>query len=132
MTTPDERGRGRCLCGEVSFVVRGELRNVVNCHCERCRRFTGHHMAATAAAPDLVDITGEVRWFSPVPGVHYGFCAECGSSMFWRADAHPDSLSICAGTFEPPTHLQTTKALWLHDRSDYFEPDRNIESLEFE
>ena len=128
-------GRGRCLCGSVGYTVSGELRDVVNCHCERCRRFTGHHMAATAAHPDSVVITDDrasLRWYDPVPGVHYGFCSQCGSSLFWKADAHPDRLSICAGTLDPPTHLHTTKAWWLAHRSDYFTLDESIENFEFE
>src|SRR6516164_7818396 len=48
------RASGRCLCGAVSFQVFGDLRDVFNCHCHRCRRFTGHHMAATAA--DVADL----------------------------------------------------------------------------
>lgn len=91
-------------------------------------------MAATAAQPETVNIDddGALRWYSPVEGVHYGFCAECGSSLFWKANAHPESLSICAGTLEPPTHLRTIKALWLAHASDYFTLDESLENLEHE
>ena len=62
------RASGRCLCGGVSFQVFGDLRDVFNCHCHRCRCFTGHHVAATAAnAADLKidDDDGNLRWFYP-------------------------------------------------------------------
>ena len=114
------RGRGRCLCGAVSYVVTGDLRDVVNCHCERCRRFTGHHMAATSAAVADLGLTGEeeLRWFA-VPGAEYGSCRTCGSSLFWRSEARPDRWSICAGTLEPPTGLTTVEAWWVSHASDY-------------
>lgn len=120
---PDEdaaRARGRCLCGAVSYVVTGELRDVVNCHCERCRRFTGHHMAATSAAVADLELSGEeeLRWFA-VPGAEYGSCRTCGSSLFWRSEAWPDHWSICAGTLEPPTGLRTVEAWWVSHASDY-------------
>ena len=70
--------RGRCLCGGVRFTVRGELREVINCHCERCRRFTGHHMASTSARLDDISIEDEdalLTWFFPVPEAGYGFCS---------------------------------------------------------
>jgi len=41
--------RGRCLCGAVRYELRGPLRPVVACHCNMCRRTSGHFAAATAA-----------------------------------------------------------------------------------
>ena len=116
-----ERARGRCLCGAVAYVVRGDLRPVVNCHCARCRRFTGHHMAATDAAVADLDVTDsgkDLTWFA-VPGAAYGFCRACGSSLFWRSEDSPERWSICAGTLEAPTHLSTVEAWWVSEASDY-------------
>lgn len=115
------RGTGRCMCGAVTFAVVGELRDVLNCHCERCRRFTGHHMAATSArTSDVVidDTGGHLRWFHPVPEAGYAFCDRCGSSLFWQS-VDTERISIAAGTLDPPTGLVTTTAWWVRDASDY-------------
>ena len=40
-----------CLCKGVHYEVHGPLRPVVFCHCEMCRRTSGHFVAATACAP---------------------------------------------------------------------------------
>ena len=116
------RASGRCLCGAISFKVSGALRDVFNCHCHRCRRFTGHHMAATAA--DVADLEIEDRdlnlqWFYPVPEAGYAFCKECGSSLFWQSQAAQGRISICAGTLNPPTGLRTVQAWWATEASDY-------------
>jgi hypothetical protein len=113
--------RGRCLCGAVRYQVTGRLRDVVDCHCERCRRFTGHHMAATAADVSGIEVEDPGRrltWYA-VPGAAYGFCAGCGSSLFWRGDSTPQQWSVCAGTLEPPTGLRTVEAWWVSQASDY-------------
>lgn len=47
---------GRCDCGAVLYEMTGPLRDVFNCHCFRCRRFTGHHMAATAVPADRLEL----------------------------------------------------------------------------
>ena len=118
---------GQCLCGAIRYVVRGELEDVTDCHCERCRRFTGHHMAATAAR--LEDLTIEddeslLRWFSPVPEASYAFCSRCGSSLFWQSESRPARRSICAGTLVSPTGLVTTEAWWTSQAGDYYQrPD---------
>ncbi|HGG64526.1 MAG TPA: GFA family protein, partial [Rhodobacteraceae bacterium] len=36
---------GGCLCGAVTYVVNGPLRDVIACHCTQCRKSSGHHVA---------------------------------------------------------------------------------------
>ena len=132
---PDQPGaRGRCLCGAVTYAVTGPLRDVINCHCHRCRQFTGHHMAATSAAVGDVTIDDEgglLTWFFPVVDAGYAFCRSCGSSLFWEGRSTPGWLSICAGTLEPPTGLHTVEAWWTSEASDYHDrpdlPERTTE-----
>jgi hypothetical protein len=110
------------VCGGVTYAVDGALRDVINCHCDRCRRFTGHHMAATSTRADDVTVDSPddlLSWYFPVPEAGYGFCSRCGSSLFWRSTLHTESLSICAGTLDPPTGLTTTEAWWTSQASDY-------------
>ncbi len=114
---------GRCLCGGIRYAVRGELEDVINCHCERCRQFTGHHMAATSARLedlDVEDAESLLRWFFPVPEAGYAFCSCCGSSLFWQSAVDPARRSICAGTLDTPTGLTTTQAWWTSQASDYY------------
>jgi hypothetical protein len=68
-----------------------------------------------------------LRWVdSPQSAAHArrGFCAECGSSLFWDAPDR-DTISIAAGTLEPPTGLTTIKQIHEADAGDYYE----LESL---
>ncbi|MFZ0014045.1 MAG: GFA family protein, partial [Acidimicrobiia bacterium] len=93
---------GKCLCESVGYVIEGEARPVVNCHCSRCRRHTGHYMAATAAPVEAVEISGDtLRWYAVTDQVQYGFCGNCGSTLFWRTSRRPDLISIAAGTLTP-------------------------------
>lgn len=126
--------RGRCACGGVRYVVDGELRDVTNCHCARCRRVTGHHMAATAAAADTITVTGHerIRWWGPDESAEYAFCQTCGSTLFWRARATPEELSIAAGTLEVPTGLRTTTAWWVAEASDYHQRPAGVRELRYE
>ncbi len=119
---------GGCACGAVRYETRGPLRDVVNCHCERCRRVTGHFMAATASADGDLVVTGEgaLQWWEAAAGVRYGFCRFCGSTLFWRADG-ADRTSIAAGTIDPPTALTTTSAWYVADASDYHRLDHTLE-----
>lgn len=129
----DLRHHGRCYCGQVDYTVSGPLRDVVDCHCERCRRITGHHIAATQI--DRANLTlnqsSTLQWFHPDddPNVGYGFCSNCGSSMFWRESDTCEQWSICAGTLDHPTGMKTSLILFADEAADYHRLDPDIEKL---
>jgi hypothetical protein len=128
----EEMPTGRCLCGAVRYEVDGQLRDVELCHCVECRRWHGHVCAMTSAPREqlrLVEDRG-LHWIdSPESDAHArrGFCSECGSSLFWDAPDR-DTISISAGTLDPPTGLRTTIQIYTHQASDYYELDPGIES----
>ena len=118
---------GACLCGSVRYRVRGPLRPVINCHCNQCQRWSGHMVAATAAERDRLEIGegGELRWFESSPGIRRGFCGRCGSSLFWD-DSGAASVSIMAGTLDPPTGLSTRCEIYVGDKGDYYATSGNL------
>ena len=116
-----ESHSGSCLCGGVRYEVSGPLRDVVLCHCSRCRRTHGHVAAYGAcAAEDLALVeSATLRWYERDDRAR-GFCAVCGASLFWRADGDP-AISIAAGTLDPPTGLRTIAQIYTTDRGDYYQ-----------
>jgi len=77
-------------------------------------------MAATAAPVAAVEISGDaLRWYDATDEVQYGFCGNCGSTLFWRTARRPDTISIAAGTLTPPTSLETVAAIYTDYGSDY-------------
>jgi hypothetical protein len=79
--------------------------------------------AAPRRALRLVSERG-LRWMkSPQSAAHAsrGFCAECGSSLFWDAPDR-DTISIAAGSLDPPTGLTTVGQIHVEDAGDYYEP----------
>ena len=107
------------------YEVRGALRDVLICHCDECRRWHGHVSASTAAPREdlvLVEQRG-LRWI-PSPrsdaGARRGFCTECGSSLFWDAPERA-TVSIAAGTLNPPTGLRVLAHWYVSQAGDYYE-----------
>ncbi len=109
---------GGCLCAEVSYRVTGPLRPVVACHCQQCRRTSGHHSAATSAPRESVEIEGEVRWFQSSARARRGFCPECGSNLFW--DDGGARLAIFAGSLDAPTGVTMEGHIHCADKGDYY------------
>ncbi|MEE8145694.1 MAG: GFA family protein [Kiloniellales bacterium] len=115
-------GTGGCLCGAVRYRVDGPLRSIIACHCGQCRRMSGHHTAATAAARgDLeIDSSGALAWYESSPGVRRGFCQTCGSSLFWDNETR-DYVAIFAGSLDSPTGLKLVQHIHTADKGDYYE-----------
>jgi hypothetical protein len=57
--------------------------------------------------------------------VYRGFCRECGSSLFWDPRGKKN-ISIAAGALDLPTHLKTTRHVWVSQKGDYYEITDNL------
>ena len=129
------RATGGCLCEAVRYEIRGELLQVVNCHCSKCRRIHGHVGAYTATRRENLIITENrgLNWYRSVkdetPDVHRGFCQECGSTMFWDPRGK-EKISIAAGTLDPPTGLKTIRHVWTAQAGDYYKIADGLEKCE--
>ena len=119
----DPRAKGRCLCGAVTYEVRGPLRDVIVCHCVECRRWGGYLGAFSATPNDHLVVRGTqaLRWIdSPESHLHArrGFCAECGSSLFWDSRER-DRVSVAVGSLDRPTGLRLAGHIYTHQAGDY-------------
>ncbi|MCB1438167.1 MAG: GFA family protein [Nitratireductor sp.] len=113
---------GSCLCGNVRFQVRGQLRGVIACHCNQCRKQSGHYFAATNCPDDLLTVEGldHLRWYQSSQSAKRGFCGTCGSALFWK-DTSAASTSILAGAFDKPTGLRMERHIFCEFKGDYYE-----------
>lgn len=116
------RHQGSCLCGAVAYEVNGPLRNVVGCHCNQCRKTTGHFLAATAASFSDFRLTREdgLAWYRSSDTAKRGFCGTCGSTLFWQADGR-DYIAIAAGSLDGATGLRLEGHIFCANKGDYYE-----------
>ncbi|MEM7280449.1 MAG: GFA family protein, partial [Pseudomonadota bacterium] len=107
----------RCLCGEVVFELKGSLRPVIYCHCDQCRRTSGHFVAATAVNPDEIEFIKDtgLRWYYSSDSAQRGFCERCGSSLLWKP-SHGKHISVMAGCVDEPSGLQADEHIYVQNR----------------
>ncbi|HEX8668282.1 MAG TPA: GFA family protein [Allosphingosinicella sp.] len=113
---------GSCLCGAVRFQVEGELAAPDACHCSQCRRQSGHFWASTDVPREALTLTGEdkVTWYRSSERVRRGFCATCGSVLFWDPIGRA-RLAIAMGAYDSPTGTRLDKHIFVADKGDYYE-----------
>lgn len=127
-----ETHSGSCLCGRVSFVIAGSLAPGLGCHCVMCRKQTGMFLASTEIDRDALSISGEenLRWYDSSDRARRGFCANCGSVLFWE-EKGSDRISPTLGAIDSPTGVKLARHIFTADKGDYYEidetkPDRLI------
>lgn len=115
------RATGSCACGSVQFSLFGTLSDVSYCHCLMCQRAYSHSGAFTACDPRslvIVDPRRKLHWYRSSPQARRGFCATCGSQLFWDP-VHGRHMSVSAGSLDQPTGLHPGRHIYLEHMADY-------------
>jgi hypothetical protein len=133
--------QGGCLCGSVRFEISGQIRNIVHCHCSRCRKAQGSAFATNGIvkASDFKILSGaeSLAGYESSPGQTKYFCRICGSPIMSKSDSRPEQVRVRLGTIDsdieerPMAHIfVTSKANWEEITGDLpqyesYEPGRN-------
>ena len=115
-------GRGRCLCGAVSYEVHAPMRAISFCHCSMCRRVHTHVGAYTTAPKASFVVHDEqsaLRWYRSSEDVQRGFCGTCGTTLFWERDTSR-ARGVTAGSLDAPTGLRAAVHIHVASKGDYY------------
>lgn len=97
---------GGCLCGAVKFSAELPSKWCAHCHCTMCRRAHGAGYVTWVGFEDsqFRIETGEdrLRWFASSENAQRGFCATCGSTMFFRSSKWAGEIHIALASIVDP------------------------------
>lgn len=98
---------GGCQCGAVRYRVEGELANPHLCHCRMCQKAAGNYfMPLGGAVREKIAVTrGEPGWFHSSDIVRRGFCAKCGTPLFFDP-VDSDRLLVTLGSLDDPSRYK--------------------------
>ena len=111
---------GSCLCGAITFTVTGPLPRPNACHCVQCRKQSGHVWASVDVDRSALTVSGAPTWFASSDKVRRGFCATCGSFLFWDPLAG-DKTAVAMGAFEGPTGTRLALHIFTAQKGDYYD-----------
>jgi hypothetical protein len=110
---------GGCQCGAVRYRVDGPVQRANFCHCRMCQKHTGAPVAVwvTVPATALRHLRAQPAFWRSSPKAERGFCASCGTPLFWRSfDAQrpgeSSMIDIAAGTLDDPSGVAPTEHIW--------------------
>jgi len=108
---------GGCKCGAIRYEALGAPIEVTYCHCSDCRGYTGAPVVTWVAfdAQNVQFLKGERKMFESSPGISWGFCGNCGTSLSL------DGISKrYSGMHTTEFHISTL------DNPEKFVPDRHM------
>lgn len=114
---------GSCLCQGIHYEIQGEIGDIVQCHCQRCRKANGTAFATNApiAVSSFRITQGEhlLKKFQSTEITQRWFCSECGSPIVSHKKDMPELYRLRLGTLDsalsqkPTMHIFTaSKAEW--------------------
>jgi len=117
--------RGSCLCGRVTFEVKGPIGPMSNCHCTDCRK---SHAAAFATYIDVPKDTftftkGEehLQTYKVASGTKRSFCRSCGTIVTCWSDGENKFLEISASALDTPTDLKPVYHGFVRSKASWYD-----------
>jgi hypothetical protein len=104
------------------FEVTGKINDVVTCHCDQCRKTSGHFTAFIIVPSTQMEMLRfeTLTWFESMDEVTKGFCTACGSSLFWNLKGR-DGWSVSAGAFDYQTGSKINYHCFTSEKGDYYD-----------
>jgi hypothetical protein len=113
---------GGCQCGAVRYRATQMLDNAHLCHCRMCQKAVGNIFAALVAAPNeaLEWIRGTPAAFRSSEHVDRGFCAACGTPLYYR-NLKGSRTNLTLGSLDDPAAFPPTTQMGSEARMPWFE-----------
>lgn len=110
---------GSCQCGALRYDVAAGPAFASICHCRMCQRATGSPFAALLkVASARVSWHGTPAVFDSSSLAERGFCAACGTPMFYRQKG-TEWIEITSGSMPPEVPFRPTQQWGIEGRHDW-------------
>lgn len=114
---------GSCLCGGIHYQIHGEIGEIVECHCQRCRKANGTAFATNALIQraDFKIVKGEnlLKKFDSTPTTQRCFCSECGSPIISIKPELPDHYRLRIGTLDTAIESKPTMHIFAAYKAEW-------------
>jgi len=125
---------GGCLCGGVRYQISGPRRDIIDCHCENCRRTHGNFAAYTSVRQGDIRFLAQesLTWYHDTsPDAWRGFCHVCGGSLFWDGRNNTEKIAVSAGSLDPGHGLKTIGHVYVSEAGEYYQINDDLPQYPF-
>ena len=131
-----ETHSGSCLCGQVSYVLRGEPENQGHCHCMACKKATSASFATLVyyKEENFEKINGKTSIYEYVSDrgntLIKEFCKNCGSLLYGTNTGRPGIRSIYVGCLDDASFVEPKWNVYISRQLPFISIDKNLDNFE--
>ena len=127
-----EEIKGSCGCGAIEYVLNTEIKNVVNCHCNMCKKHNGSSFSTYAALPyKAFEIKkGKELISQHIEGTgQKHFCNKCGTPIYNTNEKYPGACMVFLGTLNSSANYVPNVNVWCESQFPWVGHLEEIKSL---
>ncbi len=126
---------GRCLCGDVTWDLAGDVIATAVCHCDHCQRQSGGAFSVNLVAHESqLTVSGDLSTYEDrgddggdAVYVLRRFCGSCGSPIVSALVETDGVIAVKAGTLDDKADVRPTVEAWCEHRQPWVElPDMAV------
>jgi hypothetical protein len=117
---------GRCLCGQISYELSGDVIATAVCHCDHCQRQSGGAFSVNLIAMEnQLDVSGELTTFEDrgenddAVYVYRRFCGSCGSPIYSAMIEPAGLIAVKAGTLDDKSAVAPNVEAWCEHKQPW-------------
>ena len=117
---------GRCLCGQISYEIEGDLIATAICHCDHCQRQSGAPFSVNLVVMESqITVTGTLKTFedrgenNDAVYVHRRFCGECGSPIYSALVSPAGVIAVKAGSLDDRSDVAPGVEVWCEHKQPW-------------
>ncbi len=121
---------GGCLCGKVNFTLSEPPATIGACHCAMCRTWSSGPFLAVhpKQAPDIQGAE-HVTWYKSSDWAERGFCAGCGTNLFYRLLGDTPMYAVSAGALKNAPGLKLVEQIFIEEKPAYYDFAGDVPAL---
>ena len=113
---------GTCLCGEIKFSGKTEIKRIANCHCLDCQKITGASFATIIFVnAEEISIVGSAAVYKHISDsgsqLEKHFCRNCGSQMFSFNSSRAGLIGLRAGNLNEKELIEPQVNVYLERKT---------------
>jgi hypothetical protein len=114
---------GGCQCGAVRYALYAMPRAGI-CHCRMCQKAVGGPFLAWAMVPstDFAWTRGQPAHFRSSSAATRGFCARCGTPLFFQYGKTPDQIDLAIASLDRPNEIAPQVVMGTESRLAWLDP----------
>jgi hypothetical protein len=130
---------GRCLCGQVTYELTGDVIATAVCHCDHCQRQSGGAFSVNLVVHESqLNLEGTLQTYVEAGEdddgeyVNRRFCGTCGSPIVSELVQTEGVVAVKAGSLDDRSDVRPTVEVWCVDRQPWVELPGMVASVDRE